>query len=161
EAFEYARNQGVATMTSAGNFRKDLNEIQHYPSGFSLGNDPNTSIFFISAGRTGVQLWPLTNFRAGGRPGAHFMVAPGANLLGFIPRHFGANNNVGRKSGTSVATPFATALAAHYHHLHPGADPTVLRNTLLTEINAQGTAGTINYEGGTYPYKVFNWVILP
>ncbi|MEO0734094.1 MAG: S8 family serine peptidase, partial [Bacteroidota bacterium] len=157
EAFEYARSQGVATMTSAGNFRRDLNETRHYPSGFALGNNPNQSIFFASASRTGSQLWPLTNFRAGGlNSSAHFVAAPGANLLGFIPRHFGAVNNVGRKSGTSVSTPFASALAAHYHHLHPGADPVTLRNTLLAEISAQGRGEGRRYRGATLPAYVVN-----
>jgi len=120
KAFAYAQGEGVATVTSAGNFRKELSVTKHYPSEFALEANP---------------------------------------LL--VPSYFNAPNNLGRKTGTSVAAPFATALAAHYKHLHPGHTPMQLRTTLLTEINAQGTGGTINYLGTTIPYRVFIWINLP
>jgi len=162
KAFKHAQNRGVATMTSAGNFRQNLSQVQHYPSGYSLEANPLQSIFFASATRTGTLLWPLTNFRVNpSAPGSDFMAAPGANLLGFIPHHFGAANNTGRKSGTSISTPFASALAADYVHKHPAHGPIVLRNALLTAIEAQGTGSTITHNGQVAPYKVFNWVILP
>ncbi len=160
-AFAYAQSRGVATMTSAGNERQDLREIKHYPSSFALENNPVHSIFFSSAARTGTQLWPLTNYRyAPTAPASHFMAAPGANVLGFVPHHFGVPNNVARKSGTSISSPFAAALAAHYKHLHPGVNPVTLRNELMAAIEAQGTAATLNYNGVSMPFKVFNWVTL-
>lgn len=163
DAFAFAEEQGVATMTSAGNFRRDLSKIRHYPSGFAQQKKkPLKSIFYASASRTGSKLWPRTNFRVSpSASGSHFMAAPGSNLLGFLPHHFGVPNDQGRKSGTSVSVPLAAALAAHYKHLHPGVDPTVLRSVLTTEIEAQGTSGTFLYQGNTIPYKVFNWVTLP
>ena len=162
KAFKYAQSRGVATMNSAGNYRRDLSVTRHYPSEFALESNPIRSIFFTSATRTGTRLWPLTNFRV--EPSAtasHFMAAPGGDLLGFIPHYFGVPGNVARKSGTSISTPFATALAANYKHLHPNAGPIVLRNTLLGAIEAQGIGATMNYNGQQIPYKVFNWVILP
>ena len=161
KAFLYAQSRGVATMNSAGNFRRDLSVTRHYPSEFALESNPVRSIFFISATRTGTQLWPLTNFRAYPQAYAsHFMAAPGGNLLGFVPHYFGAPGNVARKSGTSISTPFASALAANYKHLHPNAGPIALRNTLLGTIEAQGISATLNYNGVMIPYKVFNWVNL-
>ncbi|MFT5997654.1 MAG: hypothetical protein ACI81P_000099 [Neolewinella sp.] len=126
KAFRYAESRGVATMNSAGNYRRNLSVTRHYPSEFALEANPIRSIFFTSATRTATQLWPLTNFQA--YPGAvasHFMAAPGGNLLGFVPHYFGVPGNVARKSGTSIAALFATALGTHYKHLHPGAGPTV------------------------------------
>ncbi|MEM1358540.1 MAG: S8 family serine peptidase [Bacteroidota bacterium] len=163
DAFAFAEAQGVATMTSAGNFRKDLSQVRHYPSGFAQQKKkPLKSIFYSSASRTGSALWPLTNFRVNpAASGSHFMASPGANLLGFLPHHFGVPGNQGRKSGTSISVPLSAALAAHYKHLHPGVDPTMLRSVLVAEIEAQGTNGTFNYQGSVIPYKVFNWVTLP
>ena len=161
-AFEYAESRGVATMNSAGNYRRDLSSTRHYPSEFALEANPIQSIFFVSATRTGTLLWPLTNFRSNpGVPGSDFMAAPGGNLLGLMPHHMGYNNNLARKRGTSIAVPFASALAAHYHHLHPNAGPVTLRSVLMATIEAQGAGATVNYNGQVLPYKVFNWVILP
>jgi hypothetical protein len=68
-------------MTSAGNYRVDLRQYRHYPSGFAMEANPLQGVFFVSATRTGVQLWPLTNFRLWPQePGSDFMAAPGGNL---------------------------------------------------------------------------------
>lgn len=161
KTFQYAQSQGVATMNSAGNFRSDLSEVAHYPSEFALEANPLKSIAFVSATRTGTHLWPLTNFRSSAaNTGGDFVASRGANLLGFQP-HYLPGPNVVRKSGTSISTPLASALAAHYRHLHPTAGPVVLRNTLLSTIAAQGTPASFSYNGLTVPYLVFDWVTLP
>lgn len=158
-SFRYAQQNKVATMTSAGNMRKDLSEFRHYPSEFALENFPIKSIFFVSATRTGTQLWPLTNYRFfPAAPDSEFMAAPGGNLWGLMPRHLGLAGNRARKSGTSISTPFASALAAHYKHLTPGANPITLSNDLKAAIEAQGQANTITINGKVLNYKVFNWV---
>lgn len=158
-AFRYAQQQKVATMTSAGNLRVDLNRYDHYPSEFTLENYPVRSIFFVSATRTGVQLWPRTNYRQfPPAPGSEFMAAPGGNLWGLMPNHFGLPGNRARKSGTSISTPFASALAAHYKHLNPGSSAQALRDDLMAAIEAQGQSSTITVNGQQVTYSVFNWV---
>ncbi|MEM6771369.1 MAG: S8 family serine peptidase [Bacteroidota bacterium] len=158
-AFRYAQQRRVATMTSAGNLRVDLTQYNHYPSEFALENYPVKSIFFVSATRSGTQLWPLTNYRVfPAAPDSEFMAAPGGNLWGLMPHHFGLPGNRARKSGTSISTPFASALAAHYKHLNPGASPLTLRDDLKDAIEDQGSTGTISVNGQTVEYKVFNWV---
>lgn len=157
--FRFAQQRDVATMTSAGNLRVNLTKYDHYPSEFALENFPVGSIFFVSATRTGVQLWPRTNYRQfPPAPGSEFMAAPGGNLWGLMPRHFGLPGNMARKSGTSISTPFASALAAHYKHLNPGTSPITLRNDLMSAIETQGTPGTISVNGIQINYTVFNWV---
>lgn len=161
KTFKFAQDNGVATMNSAGNFRRDLSNVKHYPSDFALETSPLHSIFFVSATRTGTQLWPLTNFRSSStNTGSDFMACRGANLLGFQP-HYLPGPNVIRKSGTSISTPLTSALAAHYRHLHPNAGPVALRNAMLTAIEAQGTAASFNYNGQAIPFRVFGWVTLP
>lgn len=158
-SFRYAQQKKVATMTSAGNMRKDLSEYRHYPSEFALENYPVKSIFFVSATRTGTQLWPLTNYRVfPAAPGSEFMAAPGGNLWGLVPQHFGLPGNRARKSGTSISTPFASALAAHYKHLNPGVSALTLRNDLKAAIEAQGQADSVTVNGQQMSYTVFNWV---
>ncbi len=157
--FRYAQQRKVATMTSAGNLRVDLTEYDHYPSEFALENFPVRGIFFVSATRSGVQLWPRTNYRQfPSAPNSEFMAAPGANLWGLMPRHFGIPGNRARKSGTSISTPFATALAANYKHLFPGTTAPALRNALFSAIEAQGQPSTITVNGQQVEYTVFNWV---
>jgi hypothetical protein len=94
--------------------------------------NPLQGVFFVSATRTGVQLWPLTNFRLWPQePGSDFMAAPGGNLWGLMPHHMGSPNNRARKFGTSISTPFASAAAVYYKHLNPGANPITLRKDLV------------------------------
>lgn len=158
-AFRYAQQKKVATMTSAGNMRKNLTRYRHYPSEFALEDNPVGSIFFVSAVRTGVQLWPLTNYRLfPAAVGSEFMAAPGGNLWGLMPHHLGFAGNRARKSGTSISTPFASALAAHYKHLNPNTSAITLRNDLKAAIEAQGTPNTISAYGQQMTYTVFDWV---
>lgn len=158
-AFRYAQQQGVATMTSAGNYRVDLEQYRHYPTEFGMEQNPVKSIFFVSASKTGVQLWNRTNFRQlASTTGSEFMASSGFNRWGLMPRHFSLPANRARKSGTSIATPNASALAAHYKQLYPGANPIALRSALVSAIESQGTPNTITYQGQPMKYVVFNWV---
>lgn len=164
KTFKYAQNRGVATVTSAGNFRKELSMTKHYPSEFALENNPLPSILFVSASQTGsgTDLWRRSNFRSAPLvPGMDFVAAQGTDITALVPSYFNAPNNLGRKTGTSVAAPFATALAAHYKHLHPNHNPVLLRTTLLDQIRLQGAGASVNYNGNTVPYRVFDWIILP
>ncbi len=163
KAFVYAQDRGVATITSAGNFRKELSVTKHYPSEFALETNPLPSILFVSAAKknTASNLWKGTNFRSAPLvPGMDFIAAPGTAMTALVPSYFNQPNNLGQKTGTSVAAPFATALAAHYKHLHAGHTPMLLRTNLLNAIKTQGTGGSINYSGTVVPYRVFDWVIL-
>lgn len=164
KSFAYAQSRGVATITSAGNFRKELSSTKHYPSEFALETTPLPSILFVAASRTGggTSLWRGTNFRSAPLlPGMDFVAARGTNITALIPSYFNAPNNLGRKTGTSVAAPFATAIAANYRHLYPANSPVQLRTDVLNKIRVQGALGTVNYSGTTVPYRVFNWVNFP
>jgi len=152
-AVAYAAYNGADVINASWGFYGERDAILQLPS-----------ILFVSASQTGggTSLWRGTNFRSAPLvPGMDFVASVGTNITALVPSYFNAPNNLGRKTGTSVAAPFATALAAHYKHLHPGHTPMQLRTTLLTEINAQGTGGTINYLGTTIPYRVFIWINLP
>lgn len=161
KAFKYAQQEGVATMNSAGNFRRDLSDVKHYPSEYAMETNPLKSILIVAATRTGTQLWPLTNFRhITTNNGSDFIASKGANLLGLRPSYLPGSNTM-RKSGTSISVPLSSALAAHYRHLHPNAGPVTLRNAMLSAIEAQGTPAMFNYNGVMVPYRVFDWVTLP
>lgn len=160
-AFRFAQQQKVATMVSAGNHRVNLTNFRHYPTEFALEQFPVRSIFFVSASETGTQLWNRTNWRlTASSTGAEFMASPGVERWGLMPRHFKLPGNRARKSGTSISTPNASALAAYYKHKYPGANPLVLRNDLITEITKQGAPATLNYRGKTLKYMVFDWIRL-
>lgn len=164
KAFRYAQSRGVATITSAGNERVDVAEIEHYPSEFSIMPQfPIHSMMFISAARGGSTLWPGTNYRLEATIASNeggFIAAPGDNQLGYIPRHL-ARSVSARKSGTSVATPYATAIAAEYRHRYPTRNPIWLRNDVLAAIKDQGNEFFVNQNGQSYPYYIFNWVNVP
>ncbi|MTB53742.1 S8 family serine peptidase [Lewinella sp. W8] len=164
KAFRYAQSQGVATVSSAGNERVDLAELEHYPSGFPIMDQlPIHSMLFISASRGGSSLWPGTNIRLEPTvPGnfGGFVAAPGDNQYGYIPRHLSSSVSA-RKSGTSVATPYATAIAAEYRHRYPTRNPIWLRNDVLAAIKDQGNEFFINQNGQAYPYYIFDWVNVP
>ena len=157
-AFRFAESRGVATMTSAGNEGVNLTRFRHYPSGFALETRPIPSIFFVSASWFN-RLWPKSNWREiPGSTSADFMAAPGADQLGLMPRHFGLPGNRAQKSGTSVSTPNATALAAHYLHLNPGTNPATVRTALIDAIQRQGTLTTVPIRGNMVEFYFFDWV---
>jgi len=158
--FRFAETRGVATMTSAGNERVNLESISHYPSEFALEGRPLQSVFFVSASWFN-RLWPQTNWRRlPGSTDAAFMASPGTEVEGLMPRHFNLPRNRGVKSGTSVSTPNATALAAYYHHKYPGSSPLKLREALIDGIEQQGTLRSVPYNGRQVWYRYFDWIRL-
>lgn len=166
-AFKFAENKNVVTIGSAGNERVDLATFEHYPSSYALDPvNPLNSQLFISASRTPSNLWPATNYRttpvAPGNTGG-FVTAMGGGNYGYVPLHLlTANPPVGQvKRGTSVAAPYATALAAHHRHLHPAGNGIWTRNAVLEAIQTQGLQQTVTVNGQTYPYYFFNWVNVP
>lgn len=159
-AFRFAQNQGVATMTSAGNERKNLEQIRHYPGEFALENRPLQSVFFVSASWFN-RLWTQTNWRyLPGSTDAAFVASPGKDVEGLMPRHFKLPGNRGVKSGTSVATPNATALAAFHKHKYPGSSPLILRQALVDGIEQQGILRSVPYSGQQVWYRYFDWIGL-
>ncbi|MEM9928866.1 MAG: S8 family serine peptidase [Bacteroidota bacterium] len=168
-AFKFAESKKVTTIGSAGNERLDLAEFAHYPSSYALEGPPKERLhshLFISAARTPSVVWPLSNIRLeAATPGnaGGFLIAAGGGNYGYIPVHLAPpNGSVGFvKSGTSVAAPYAAALAADHRHKHPAADGVWTRNAVLQAVMNQGLQGTFNANGSSYPFFFFNWVNVP
>ncbi|MFK8161362.1 MAG: S8 family serine peptidase [Lewinella sp.] len=169
KAFEFAESKNVVTIGSAGNERIDLAELSHYPSSYALEGNVNerlNSHLFISAARTPSNVWPYSNIRleaaTSGNLGG-FVIASGGGNYGYIPVHLAPpTGSVSfTKRGTSVAAPYAAALAAHHRHRHPASNGVWTRNAVLEAIMTQGLQGSINSNGTSYPFFFFNWVNVP
>ncbi len=169
KAFEFAESKSVVTVGSAGNERIDLAELAHYPSSYALEGNVNERLhshLFISAARTPTSVWPYSNIRLeAATPGnvGGFVTAAGGGNYGYIPVHLAPPTGPVPfvKRGTSVAAPYATALAAQHRHLHPAGGGVWARNAVLQAIMSQGQQNTVSQNGTSYPFFFFNWVNVP
>lgn len=158
-AFAHAQQRGVVAVASAGNERVDLADYLHYPSSYALDQRPMKGLLFISAADQSTRLWPATNYRTEGLAAGGFVAAPGVNQFGLVPSHL-PGPIWQTKTGTSVATPYASALAAYARHLRPNSSPVSVRDRLLVAIQQYGTANKLSFSGTSYPYFTFDWVEL-
>ncbi|MGL5828893.1 MAG: S8 family peptidase, partial [Angustibacter sp.] len=130
-AISWSRSRGVLSMAAAGNSGLDLS---HKAYDFTSPNDGRPTSRWVGEGCSdlpaeapGVLAVAATTER-GARAGfsnygygAIDLAAPGENVLSTI-----TGGGYAFMSGTSMATPHVTAVAALLRHRYPGADPATL-----------------------------------
>lgn len=99
EAIAYAFEHNVVVVTAAGNSGRNNDEGPIYPS--SLTDVP--SLISVAAVNDGENLATFSNY---GKNSVH-VGAPGVSIISTLP-----NNAYGYSSGTSMAAPFVSGLAA-------------------------------------------------
>lgn len=125
DAFSRAEALGILHVAAAGNFTTDLDFVPSWPAAF-----PGRGILAVSSTSSTDGMAPFSNF-------GHVEVdlaAPGHNILSTVPS--GACTNCdpsGYKllSGTSMATPHVSGVAAALFHLNPLLTPAQARDVLL------------------------------
>jgi subtilisin family serine protease len=138
DALQYASNKGVLLLAAAGNNGKNSDQERNYPSSYE---EVPTLLSVASSNSPG----RLSGFSNRGAVTVHF-AAPGSGILSTTP-----GNRWERSSGTSMATPMASGVAALLLSAHPELNAIEVRNALLNGVdtfdsyeNELSTAGELN-----------------
>jgi subtilisin family serine protease len=135
EAVVYAESKGVLLVNAAGNDGVNLDEVFSYPND-SFKNAPEVSSNFITIGAIGpvknpLMVAPFSNY------GKHNLdlFAPGAVIYAPVP-----SNQYQALSGTSMAAPAVSGVAAIVLSYYPKLSPKAVRKALMESVVE------INYE---------------
>ncbi len=121
DAIAAAGQQGHLFIAAAGNDGSDNDQIPSYPASYNLDNiisvaatdNRDGRAFFSNFGQTSVDLG-----------------APGVDILSTLP-----GNQYGVFSGTSMATPHVTGVAALVRDLHPDWTFQQVKDTILSTVD--------------------------
>ena len=118
DAIAAAMGDGMLFVAAAGNDFSDNDDYPTYPANFYLPN-----VISVAATDRNDAVVTFSNF---GRRTVH-IAAPGRDILSTLP-----NNTYGYDSGTSMATPHVTGVAALLKAQNPSLDWRSIKNLILT-----------------------------
>jgi len=121
DAIRRAGDEGILFVAAAGNSSSDNDRRPHYPSNYNLPN-----VISVAALTRKDELASFSNW---GVKSVH-IAAPGAEILSTWP-----NNQYEEHSGTSMATPEVSGVAALVLSLNPDMPVKDLRERLLTSVD--------------------------
>lgn len=121
EALEYANSKGALVIAAAGNEQNDTDEIPAYPAAA-----PVEGVLSVASSAANGR---LSNFSNYGQVSVD-LVAAGSNILSTIP-----GNRYQRMSGTSMATPFVSGVAALILSQRPDLSLGQLKNAVLNAVD--------------------------
>ena len=122
DAIDVQRQKGILFVAAAGNDSSDNEVFPHYPSSYFLPN-----ILAVAATDSADLLADFSNF---GRYSVH-LGAPGVNILSTVPGALWGNPPYDSFSGTSMATPHVTGVAALLAAQDPTRDWKAIKNLIL------------------------------
>lgn len=117
DAIQYAANKNVLFVAAAGNDKTNVEKKGFYPAGLKLPN-----VISVAASSSSNARADFTNY---GKSAVH-VAAPGVDIYSTS-----MGNSYETKSGTSMATPIVSGVAALIRSLQPNLNVTDLRNAVL------------------------------
>ena len=127
EAIVYAASKGVLLVNAAGNDSVDIDSVYSYPSD-RLNNEPEVSSNFITIGAIGPvknpMVAPFSNY---GKENVD-LFAPGDHLCTCTDDKYEA------LSGTSMAAPAVSGVAAILLSYYPKLSPEAIRKALMASV---------------------------
>ena len=155
EAIVYSSSKGVLLVNAAGNDGADIDSVYSYPSD-RFNNEPEVSSNFITIGAIGpvknpLMVAPFSNF---GKENVD-LFAPGAVIYASTP-----GDKYKSLSGTSMAAPAVSGVAAILLSYYPKLSPEAIRKALMASVvkinydlqfghdRAKTTMGELSLTGG-------------
>lgn len=123
-ACTYAWNNGVLLVAAAGNNGRDLDLNPHYPASFD-------TVIAVSATTSSDERWTLSNWGSDIE-----LAAPGVGIYSTIP-----GDSYGYMTGTSMACPHVSGVAALTWSYIPSLTNVQLRDRLHTAVDDLGDPG--------------------
>lgn len=134
EAIEAANNAGIIFIAAAGNDSSDNDSVPSYPANYNVAN-----VVSVAAIDHNGNLASFSNY---GRTKVH-LAAPGVNIVSTVP-----NNSYSSFSGTSMATPHVSGVAALVLNAEPGLTVAQLKDRLLRTVTPLSTLQGVVSTGG-------------
>lgn len=134
EAIEYANEMGTVFVASAGNFRDNNDQVPMYPAG--LDND---NLIAVTSTDSGDQFHQEVNF---GDTTVH-VAAPGVDVFSTY-----MNGEYETLSGTSMAGPFVSGLAALILSAEPNLSPLEVRQRIMNTVDRSPNLESRTLSGG-------------
>ncbi len=117
EAIQNAQKAGVLFVAAAGNYTDDNDQYSFYPAGYDLDN-----VIAVAATTNTDDIASYSNY---GAKSVH-VAAPGSSVYSTVPA-----GKYAFKSGTSMATPHVSGIAALLLSEFPNTTPAKIRETLI------------------------------
>lgn len=142
DAIKYAESKGVLLVHAAGNDASDNDEVDNFPTPHMNDHTRASNFITVGASGSGRQSSKVANFSNYGRREVD-LFAPGVQIYSTVP----GGNTYGSASGTSMAAPVVTGVAAlvlsYYPDLTAQQLKTVLEKTAVpmrdSIVNKPGT----------------------
>lgn len=138
-AINSAYDANVVIVAAAGNSADDLDVNSYYPACYD-------NVICVSATNSDDQYANFTNY------GSYIDVAaPGEDIYSTL-----RNNTYGYMSGTSMAAPHVSGLAALCLSMYSGSEPNEVKQCIIDAVDDLGSAGKDDYYGYgriTIPYN--------
>lgn len=132
-AINNLKNSDILFIAAAGNNNKDNDTTPFYPSNYD-----NDNVISVAATNSSDNLADFSNYGISSVD----IAAPGSTVYSTVP-----NESYSYKSGTSMATPHVTGLAALIAAYHPEYDYLEIKNAILSSGDAKGSLSGKTYTG--------------
>ena len=134
DAIADANANDQAFIAAAGNNGTNNDTSPHYPSNYNLPNVISVAATDHSDAKASFSNYGATTVHLG---------APGVNILSTLP-----GNAYGQLSGTSMATPHVSGVAALIRAVSPGIPVSQLKSVILNSVDLKPSMNGITTSGG-------------